>query len=308
MVLATSHRRDLADRAGRADRGRWRLAPGAAAGRGDRADPAGDPADQPGRRRAARRAGRAGRRRASRSGCGPPALHRGLPAFDRPEILEAELSGLALDCAAWGTRPPRCRSPTRRRPARWRRRTRCCRSWARWTRTGGITALGRRMAAAGRASPARGDDAVGGRAGRPRWRPTWRRCWRSATRCARRSVRRHRPAPRASRARRRRRPGRGVAHPPGRRAVPPPPAHPAGAPTATRRRCWPPPSPTASPSAAASRARSGCPAAAAPSCRSAIRWPAPAAGGRGLDLKAGARIRLAAPLDLDALPRRWRRA
>lgn len=30
------------------------------------------------------------------------AQHRGLPAFDRPEILEAELSGLALDCAAWG--------------------------------------------------------------------------------------------------------------------------------------------------------------------------------------------------------------
>jgi ATP-dependent helicase HrpB len=33
------------------------------------------------------------------------ALHRGLPAFDRPEMLEAELSGLALDCAAWGTAP-----------------------------------------------------------------------------------------------------------------------------------------------------------------------------------------------------------
>jgi ATP-dependent helicase HrpB len=33
------------------------------------------------------------------------AQHRGLPAFDRPEILEAELSGLALDCAAWGTAP-----------------------------------------------------------------------------------------------------------------------------------------------------------------------------------------------------------
>ncbi len=33
------------------------------------------------------------------------ALHRGLPAFDRPEILEAELSGLALDCAAWGKAP-----------------------------------------------------------------------------------------------------------------------------------------------------------------------------------------------------------
>lgn len=31
------------------------------------------------------------------------ALHRGLAAFDRPEILEAELSSLMLDCAAWGT-------------------------------------------------------------------------------------------------------------------------------------------------------------------------------------------------------------
>ena len=34
-----------------------------------------------------------------------PAMHRGLPQHDRPEILEAELSGLALDCAAWGTAP-----------------------------------------------------------------------------------------------------------------------------------------------------------------------------------------------------------
>ena len=33
------------------------------------------------------------------------ALHRGLAAFDRPEILEAELASLALDCAAWGTAP-----------------------------------------------------------------------------------------------------------------------------------------------------------------------------------------------------------
>ena len=34
-----------------------------------------------------------------------PALHRGLPAFDRPEMLEAELSSLVLQCAAWGTSP-----------------------------------------------------------------------------------------------------------------------------------------------------------------------------------------------------------
>jgi ATP-dependent helicase HrpB len=33
------------------------------------------------------------------------ATHRGLRPYDRPEILEAELSGLVLDCAAWGTPP-----------------------------------------------------------------------------------------------------------------------------------------------------------------------------------------------------------
>lgn len=33
------------------------------------------------------------------------ALHRGLAPSDRPEILEAELSSLALDCAAWGAEP-----------------------------------------------------------------------------------------------------------------------------------------------------------------------------------------------------------
>jgi len=33
------------------------------------------------------------------------AQHRGLAPYDRPAILEAELSGLLLDCAAWGTPP-----------------------------------------------------------------------------------------------------------------------------------------------------------------------------------------------------------
>lgn len=33
------------------------------------------------------------------------ALHRGLPLQERPEILEAELSSFALDCAAWGAEP-----------------------------------------------------------------------------------------------------------------------------------------------------------------------------------------------------------
>lgn len=55
---------------------------------------------------ATQRAGRAGR-------LGPgvairlwsEALNRGLPPFDRPEIFAAELSGLALACAAWGESP-----------------------------------------------------------------------------------------------------------------------------------------------------------------------------------------------------------
>ncbi len=33
------------------------------------------------------------------------ARHRGLAPFDPPEIFHAELAGLALDCAAWGTAP-----------------------------------------------------------------------------------------------------------------------------------------------------------------------------------------------------------
>jgi len=39
------------------------------------------------------------------------AAQRGLRPYDRPEILEAELSGLALDCAAWGTPPDKLAFP-----------------------------------------------------------------------------------------------------------------------------------------------------------------------------------------------------
>ena len=52
------------------------------------------------------RAGRAGREAPGHAiRLWTTALHRGMPAFDRPEILEAELSGLRLDCAAWGAAP-----------------------------------------------------------------------------------------------------------------------------------------------------------------------------------------------------------
>ncbi|HEX2761426.1 MAG TPA: ATP-dependent helicase HrpB, partial [Rhizomicrobium sp.] len=39
------------------------------------------------------------------------AAQRGLRAYDRPEILDAELSGLLLDCAAWGTPPGKLAFP-----------------------------------------------------------------------------------------------------------------------------------------------------------------------------------------------------
>ena len=52
------------------------------------------------------RAGRAGREAPGTAiRVWSAALHRGLAAFDRPEILEAELSGLVLACAAWGSAP-----------------------------------------------------------------------------------------------------------------------------------------------------------------------------------------------------------
>ncbi len=55
---------------------------------------------------AEQRAGRAGREAPGVAiRLWTPALHRGLAPYDRPEILEAELSGLVLDCAAWGTAP-----------------------------------------------------------------------------------------------------------------------------------------------------------------------------------------------------------
>lgn len=59
-----------------------------------------------GRAAADQRAGRAGRTAPGLAvRLWTEALHRGLPIADRPEMLEAELSGLLLDCAAWGAAP-----------------------------------------------------------------------------------------------------------------------------------------------------------------------------------------------------------
>ncbi len=81
---------------------------------GFRRTPRLDPATSLTRLTTARISRAAAEQRAGRAGREAPgvairvwsqALHRGLPAFDRPEILEAELSGLVLECAAWGTAP-----------------------------------------------------------------------------------------------------------------------------------------------------------------------------------------------------------
>ena len=59
-----------------------------------------------GKAAAEQRAGRAGRQAPGVAiRLWTEALHRGLPPADRPEILEAELSALVLDCAAWGADP-----------------------------------------------------------------------------------------------------------------------------------------------------------------------------------------------------------
>ncbi|BDG70408.1 DEAD/DEAH box helicase [Roseomonas fluvialis] len=59
-----------------------------------------------GRAAAEQRAGRAGRQAPGVAiRLWTEALHRGLPQADRPEMLEAELSSLVLDCAAWGAAP-----------------------------------------------------------------------------------------------------------------------------------------------------------------------------------------------------------
>ncbi len=87
------------------------------------------------------------------------ALHRGLAAFDRPEILEAELSSLVLDCAAWGAAPadlafldppPQGRTGGGRCVAGRTRRARCGRAHHRYRPADG---------GAGRASAAGRDDA-----------------------------------------------------------------------------------------------------------------------------------------------------
>ena len=76
------------------------------------------------------------------------AAQRGLAPFDRPEILEAELSSLVLDCAAWGT-PPEDLKFLDPPPRGALLAGRALLSELGALSGGAITSLGQRMAAAG---------------------------------------------------------------------------------------------------------------------------------------------------------------
>jgi ATP-dependent helicase HrpB len=76
------------------------------------------------------------------------ALHRGLTPHDRPEILEAELSGLLLDCLAWGAAPQSLPFPDPP-PGGALAAAAALLDRLGATRQGAITEAGRRMAALG---------------------------------------------------------------------------------------------------------------------------------------------------------------
>src|SRR4051812_34484272 len=84
--------------------------------RAPRFDPAGGltrlATERVSRAAADQRAGRAGREAPGLAiKLWTEAAQRGLRPYDRPEILDAELSGLVLDCAAWGTSPNKLAFP-----------------------------------------------------------------------------------------------------------------------------------------------------------------------------------------------------
>ena len=77
------------------------------------------------------------------------ALQRGLRPYDRPEILEAELSGLALDCAAWGTPPDTLAFPDAPPEGALAAGRALLTDLGALDEAGGITALGKRMSMLG---------------------------------------------------------------------------------------------------------------------------------------------------------------
>ena len=76
------------------------------------------------------------------------AMQRGLPQHDRPEILEAELSGLVLDCAAWGTAPEGLAFPDAPPPGQLAAAAALLTQLGALA-DGGLTGLGRQMARLG---------------------------------------------------------------------------------------------------------------------------------------------------------------
>lgn len=99
---------------------------------------------------AEQRAGRAGREAPGLAiRLWTSAIHRGLRPYDRPEILEAELSGLVLDCAAWGTPPGKLIFPDAPPEGAIAAARTLLVELGAMDETGNITALGKRMSALG---------------------------------------------------------------------------------------------------------------------------------------------------------------
>jgi ATP-dependent helicase HrpB len=99
---------------------------------------------------ATQRAGRAGREAPGFAiRLWSAAQQRSLPAFDRPEILRSELSGLRLDCAAWGAAPADLPFPDAPPAGAIAAAEDLLRGLDALDAEGRITALGRRMAQLG---------------------------------------------------------------------------------------------------------------------------------------------------------------
>ncbi len=95
---------------------------------------------------AAQRAGRAGREAPGVAiRLWTPALHRGLGEFDPPEIAQADLSGLLLDCAAWGAAPAALPFPDPPPPGALAAAAALLGALGALDAAGRISALGRRM-------------------------------------------------------------------------------------------------------------------------------------------------------------------
>ncbi|MCF3948466.1 ATP-dependent helicase HrpB [Acidiphilium sp. AL] len=101
---------------------------------------------------ATQRAGRAGREAPGVAiRLWTEALHRGLPEFDRPEIIDAELSSLVLSCAAWGERSEDLRFADPPPPGALASARALLRSLGALDGDGRMTGRGRRMAELGTA-------------------------------------------------------------------------------------------------------------------------------------------------------------